>query len=233
MKVYHGSDIKIETVNLSKCRIGADFGHGFYVTKIPKQAENIAERAASWHDTTPVVTEFELNEYAFEDPDFKVLRFGSYTDEWLDFIIKNRASINSKPMHEFDIVESPVANDDIAARIFDYLNGDVTKETFLKELRFKKPMHQICFCTTASLQMLSLPSTKNDSKILQIKDLIVEQFMLDKQIDETQAVDLFYNSSIFAQLSNPDTGLYSCTWEEVYSLFKQEMENNPAQAEKK
>ena len=42
MKVYHGSDLKIETINLSKCRIGTDFGRGFYVTKFLKQAEDIA-----------------------------------------------------------------------------------------------------------------------------------------------------------------------------------------------
>ena len=58
MKVYHGSDVIIKTGDLSKCRIGTDFGHGFYVTGFLRQAEDIAARVASWHDTTPVVTEF-------------------------------------------------------------------------------------------------------------------------------------------------------------------------------
>jgi hypothetical protein len=117
MKVYHGSDVRIETIDLSKCRIGTDFGHGFYITKILKQAEDIAARVASWHDTTPIITEFEFNEYAFEDSDFKVLRFEGYTDEWLDFIVKNRASINSKPMHDYDLTE-----DSNPVLIFYYLN---------------------------------------------------------------------------------------------------------------
>jgi hypothetical protein len=223
MKVYHGSDIKIETVNLSKCRIGTDFGCGFYVTEILRQAEDIAARVASWHDTMPIVTEFEFNEYAFEDRDFKTLRFESYTNEWLDFIVKNRASIASKPMHDYDIVEGPVANDDIAARIYDYLNGDVTKADFIEELRFKKPMHQICFCTTASLQMLSPVVNKNDSKILQIEDLLVEQLMLDNRIDETQATDMFYNSETFAQLTDESTGLYCKPWREIYEILKTEL----------
>jgi hypothetical protein len=132
VRVYHGSDVKIETIDLSKCRIGTDFGHGFYATKIIKQAEDIAARVASWHDTTPIVTEFDFNEYAFEDPDFKVLRFDSYTDEWLDFIVKNRASINSKPMHNYDIVERPVANDEVAVRIYDYLSGELLKRNLLR-----------------------------------------------------------------------------------------------------
>jgi len=223
MKVYHGSDVKIETVDLSKCRIGTDFGHGFYVTKILKQAENIAARVASWHDTLPIITEFEFNEYAFEDKDFKVLRFESYTDEWLDFVVKNRASIASKSMHDYDIVEGPVANDDVAARIYDYLNGDVAKEAFIEELRFKKSMHQICFCTTASLQMLSLTVSKNDSKILQMDDFLVEQLMLDNQIDETQAADLFYNSETFAQLADESTVLHKKSKQEIYEILKKEL----------
>ncbi|GHT16691.1 hypothetical protein FACS189426_24400 [Bacteroidia bacterium] len=223
MKVYHGSDVKIETIDLSKCRIGTDFGHGFYVTIFLKQAEDIAARVASWHDTSPVVTEFDFREYAFEDPDFKVLRFDGYTDEWLDFVVANRANIASKQIHDYDIVEGPVANDDIAARIFDYLNNDVTKEDFLEELHFKKPMHQICFCTTASLQMLSLINKKNDSKIIQMEDLLVEQLMLDNQIDETQAADLFYHSKTFGKLADENTDFYKKSWQEIYEILKKEI----------
>ena len=226
MKVYHGSDVKIETIDLSKCRIGTDFGHGFYVTRFLKQAEDIAARVASWHDATPVVTEFEFNEYAFEDKDFRVLRFESYSDEWLDFVVKNRASIASKSMHEYDIVEGPVANDDIAARIYDYLNGDVSKTKFIEELRFKKPMHQICFCSTASLQMLSATMRTNDSKILQIDDLLVEQLMIDNQIDETQASDIFYNSETFANLADESTEFYKRPWQEIYRILQEELKLN-------
>jgi hypothetical protein len=222
MKVFHGSDVKIEIIDLSKCRIGTDFGHGFYVTKFRKQAEDIAARIASWHDTTLVVTEFDFNEYAFEDKDFKTLRFDGYTEKWLDFIVKNRASIASKPMHDFDIVEGPVANDDIAARIYDYLSGDVSKDVFLTELKFKKPMHQICFCTTASLQMLSSVEKANDSKILQIDDMIVEQLMFDNQIDETHAIDLFYNSKTFEKLSDKSTNFHQKSWQEIYEILRRE-----------
>jgi hypothetical protein len=225
MNVYHGSDVKIKTIDLSKCRIGTDFGHGFYVTRNLKQAQDIAARVASWHDTTPVITEFIFNEYAFEDKDFSVLRFDGYTEEWLHFIVKNRASIASKPMHDYDIVEGPVANDDIAARIYDYLSGDVTKEVFLTELKFKKQMHQICFCTIASLQMISSVEKTNDSKIIQMDDLIVEQLMIENQIDETQAADLFYNSKTFDTLSDESSDFFKKSWQEIYEILKKEIQN--------
>ena len=86
-------------------------------------------------------------------------------------------------------------------------------------------MHQICFCTTASLQMLSLAENKNDSKILQIEDLLIEQLMLDYQIDETQATDIFYNSDIFSQLADETTQLYKKNSQEIYEMLKTEQQH--------
>ncbi|MDR1973737.1 MAG: DUF3990 domain-containing protein [Bacteroidales bacterium] len=34
MKVYHGSDVKIETIDLSKCRVGTNYGSPFYLLQL-------------------------------------------------------------------------------------------------------------------------------------------------------------------------------------------------------
>lgn len=44
MRVYHGSSIRIDEIDLSKGRWGRDFGRGFYVTSIRSQAEVWAAR---------------------------------------------------------------------------------------------------------------------------------------------------------------------------------------------
>jgi len=44
MILYHGSNLKIENVDLLKCNPYKDFGQGFYCTSIKKQAEFMAER---------------------------------------------------------------------------------------------------------------------------------------------------------------------------------------------
>lgn len=44
MILYHGSNLKIEKIDLSKCKPYKDFGQGFYCTTIEKQAEFMAER---------------------------------------------------------------------------------------------------------------------------------------------------------------------------------------------
>jgi len=46
MKVYHGSDTQIEQIDLNKCKLGKDFGQGFYVTKLQDQAVTMAERGS-------------------------------------------------------------------------------------------------------------------------------------------------------------------------------------------
>ncbi|MDR0733379.1 MAG: DUF3990 domain-containing protein [Dysgonamonadaceae bacterium] len=44
MKVYHGSYMLIDRIDLSESQPKRDFGQGFYVTKIRSQAEYWAER---------------------------------------------------------------------------------------------------------------------------------------------------------------------------------------------
>ena len=39
MRLYHGSNIVIDSINLAMCRPYKDFGKGFYLTDIKEQAE--------------------------------------------------------------------------------------------------------------------------------------------------------------------------------------------------
>ena len=44
MILYHGSNTKINEIDLSKCKPYTDFGQGFYCTTIKKQAQFMTER---------------------------------------------------------------------------------------------------------------------------------------------------------------------------------------------
>ena len=57
MKVYNGSYIEIETIDLSKGELQRDFGRGFYVTKLTEQAEYWATRKGNFNKTKGCVTE--------------------------------------------------------------------------------------------------------------------------------------------------------------------------------
>jgi len=223
MKVYHGSYIAIDEIDFSFCRKRRDFGKGFYVTKLLSQAEYWAVRKGEDNDTEGIVTEFEFDESFFEDEDLKTLRFNHYSEKWLDFITLNRLNKSEHPAHDYDIVEGPVADDDIATRVYDYVKGQVSKKQFLNELTRKTPTHQICFCTLQSLQALDLHKEKIDIETIHIDNDIVKSLMTDYGIMETDATKIYYKSNTYTQLANESTNFYKKSWIEIYEMLKKEL----------
>ena len=67
MRLYHGSNIVIDSINLAMCRPYKDFGQVFYLTDIEKQAEKMAIRVARIYGEKPIVNIYEI------DDDFKDL----------------------------------------------------------------------------------------------------------------------------------------------------------------
>jgi hypothetical protein len=221
MKVYHGSDMLIEAIDLSKSKPGKDFGRGFYVTKLREQAEEMAKRIANWNHSTPVVTEFEFDDYSFENESFRSIHFNDYTEDWFDFILLNRKNRSKKQIHHYDIVEGPVANDDVTQRIYVYLRGYISKNNFLDELKFHKPTHQICLCTIEALQ--TIESIVNDIFTASIDNAVIKNLMIECGFSEEKAIDYYFNSTTFQQLINENTGLFQKPWNEIYLILLKEL----------
>jgi len=224
MKVYHGSDTQIEQIDLNKCKFGKDFGRGFYVTKLQDQAKTMAERVSRWSKKTPIITEFEFDEFALVDDDLKKLHFEDYNDEWLEFVVLNRKNKLRQQAHDYDIVEGPVADDRIAEDVDKYVEGLISKEKFLNDL-VRNPSHQICFCTMKSLQALSQPKGKIDIAIYDIGNNVVQSLMTDYNMNELEATDKYYTSNTYTQLANETTEFYKKDWTEIYELLKIELKN--------
>jgi predicted RNA-binding protein YlxR (DUF448 family) len=224
MRVYHGSDTAVSVVDLQKCKPNKDFGRGFYVTKLRSQAEDMAKRVTKYNKLTPVVTEYEFDEYAYEDEDLKVLRFDDYSEAWLDFVVLNRNADKRRQAHDYDIVEGPVADDRISRNVSKYLRGKISKEDFLEMLKHSEN-HQICFCTMNSLQMLEYVENPKDIEyeVSEIGEPLLEQFVMDFDINEETAADKFYSSKTFAKLADESTEFYRKSWQEIYELLKQEL----------
>ena len=223
MKVYHGSYKAIETIDFSFCRKRRDFGKGFYVTKMFSQAEYWALRKGEDNDTDGVVTEFEFDESFFDDDDLKIIRFDGYSEEWLDFIVSNRLNRKTQQAHDYDIIEGPVADDDIATRVYDYMEKKVSKKQFLNEIVFRSLSHQICFCTVQSLQALELNKGKIDVETMHIDNNMVQALMTDYGIKEIESTKIYYTSKTYAKLSDESNGLYFKPWQEIYAMLKREI----------
>jgi hypothetical protein len=223
MKVYHGSYIRIHHIDLSKCNPQRDFGKGFYVTKFRRHAESWASLIGDKNNTEGFVTEFEYTEGSFIENICKIKRFSAYNEEWLDFVVMNRDKKNADPAHGYDIVEGPVANDKIQNTLRFYLKGKIPKEKFLEMLTYHEETHQICFCTLNSLQALERMDDTPNMDIVAISEPLIEALMLNKNIDEKTASDIFYTSQTFVNLSDATTKFHLKPWREIHEMLKKEL----------
>jgi hypothetical protein len=224
MRVYHGSYMAIDKIDLAKCKPRKDFGQGFYVTGLREQAKFWAERIGREHDTDGIITEFQFDEFAWEEDELQTLRFAGYNEAWLDFVVLNRSARKRTGNHPYDIVEGPVADDDVTHRIDMYLRGDVTKVDFIEELKFHRPTHQIAFCTVKSLQMLERIGKTPETAVESIDKAIIEALIAESGIKEDKVYDLYYASATYARLTNEKTGLRQKPWTEIYNLLLKEWE---------
>ena len=146
MKVYHGSIQEIRFPLAKAGRPNLDFGRGFYVTDIRRQAEEWAERIGLRMVETPMLNIYELDMDLVRSK-FRVLKFEDYNKEWLDFIVASRSG--KTPWVDFDMVEGGVANDRVIDTIEAYMIGNITQEMALSELAKHRPNNQLCLINQA------------------------------------------------------------------------------------
>ena len=142
MILYHGSKEIVEFPEIRKAVYNKDFYFGFYCTRMQEQAERWATR----YGRKGYVNCYEYT----PDKKLKYLIFEEMTEEWLDFIVACR----SGQSHDYDIVEGPMADDQIWDYVEDYMSGKISKAAFWELIKFKYPTHQIVFCTEDALKTL-------------------------------------------------------------------------------
>lgn len=147
MILYHGSDREISSPDVMHSRSRVDFGKGFYTTPLYEQARKWSERYIRL-GKPGVISRYSCDEQAWNS--LKVLRFDSYSEEWLDFIVSCRSE---QDRSEYDIVIGGVANDRVFDTIELYFDGLIDKPTAIERLRYQKPNIQICFRTQKSIDL--------------------------------------------------------------------------------
>lgn len=141
MIVYHGGTSIIDHPDVDKGRAGLDFGRGFYVTDLKKQADDWADCMVRVRLAKGVVSVFDFDlELAKDACLYKC--FEEYDIEWLNFIVRNRRG--EPDIWKYDIVEGGVANDRVIDTIEAYMSNLMPLETVLQNLAQHKPNNQIC-----------------------------------------------------------------------------------------
>ena len=142
MIIYHGSNVIVSSPRILVNGFYKDFGYGFYCTNIEKQAKRwaLTKRGKS------VVNSYEY----IPNATLSQLVFDTMTEEWLDFVANCRLGKE----HSYDIVEGPMADDQVWDYVEDFIAGHISRAAFWELVKFKYPTHQIVFCTQEALKTL-------------------------------------------------------------------------------
>lgn len=131
MILYHGSFLEIAKPDLVHSRSNVDFGRGFYVTPL-------YEQAAKWcgkfkrRGKDGVISRYGYDENRGNE--LKTLKFDSYSEEWLDFILSCRSGKDST---DYDLVVGGVANDKVFNTVELFFDGLIDKTEAINRLRYE------------------------------------------------------------------------------------------------
>jgi len=142
MELMHASGEIVKNPQIILTEHTKDFSWGFYCTNNYRQAKRWGAR----RKPTPTINYYRLENTI----DLKILRFEKMTDEWLDFVAKCR----SGETHEYDIVEGPMADDQVWNFVDDFLDGNLIRKHFAEYAAFQYPTHQVSFHTIKALTRL-------------------------------------------------------------------------------
>ena len=129
--IFHGSNVEVAVPSILQNGFYKDFGYGFYCTGYEKQAKR-------WAMTRKGASVINM------------------TDEWLDFVVDCRRGIEN----DYDIVEGPMADDQIWNFVEGFIDGRVPRDAFWGLVRFNYPTHQMVFCTEGALKTLTFEGSE-------------------------------------------------------------------------
>lgn len=139
--VYHGGTEKVESPVCKLGRRNLDYGQGFYVTDIRKQAADWATQVADRRKEAPIINRYRLNRDAIlREARCKV--FVAYDKDWLQFIVASRRG--EQVADNYDYIEGGVANDRVVDTVNLYMAGLMDEGTALLRLSQHQPNNQMC-----------------------------------------------------------------------------------------
>ena len=157
MILYHGSLEQITAPEIREPNRTLDYGAGFYATTSYEQAESwVRRRMKESFASIGYVNEYGLKTELLEQ--LHCLFFDSPTEEWLDFVMRNRTERGF--MHNYDVVYGPVAKDRVYATFALYEGGLLNKQNLIAELRTYKLVDQYLFHTPKALDAISFIEAK-------------------------------------------------------------------------
>lgn len=102
-----------------------------------------------------IVSAFEFDDSILNKGELNVKVFEDYSVEWAEFILMNRKNLSNTPVHPYDIVIGPIANDTVGVQIRRFIMGYLSLEKLVEELKFRgNHSVQYFFATEAAINFL-------------------------------------------------------------------------------
>lgn len=160
MTLYHGTNQDIETIDLTRGLRHKDFGKGFYLTPDKNTAIRMAQKKARLFGGTAILIAYELDDKALQS-DLKVKIFPEKACvEWLLFVDANRDRKAVAPIHDYDIVIGPIADDGVVLQLTNFREGIYTPEQAAEQLQDRYLDQQYYFGTEQALRFLHKTSVE-------------------------------------------------------------------------
>lgn len=154
MILYHGTNRDINSIDLTQGLRYKDFGKGFYLTPDKTTAVRMAQKKTRLFGGSATLITYELAEEAMRS-DLKIKVFPEKACvEWLLFVDANRDRKVVEPIHHYDIVIGPIANDGVVLQLTNYREGIYTPEQAAQLLQDKYLDQQYYFGTERALIFL-------------------------------------------------------------------------------
>ena len=156
IRLYHGSNVKIEVPDLIHSKPFKDFGRGFYLSPDKQQAWDMAyQKVNQTKEGKAEVTEFLFDETLMTSEGLKVLSYPDYSEEWALFVLANRDKQREQPAHDYDIVYGPIADDGVTYQLRRYEGGVISLSRLVEELKYAKGItFQYFFGTERAIKQL-------------------------------------------------------------------------------
>lgn len=154
MRLFHGTNKDFDTIDLGQGLRYKDFGQGFYTTPNRETAVRMAQKKARLFGGEATLITYEFDEAALSS-DLSVKHFPeNATVEWFLFIDANRDRKNKLPIHSYDLVVGPIADDGVVLQLTNYREGIYSPEQAAQLLQDRYLDQQYCFSTERALRLL-------------------------------------------------------------------------------
>lgn len=157
IRLHHGSNVSIDTIDLSLSKKGKNFGQGFYLNPNYNQALEMAEfKVDIFEEGSPLVSSFDFDEEAALRDGLSIKVFTDYCAEWAQFVVDNRNNKSDDAIHDYDIVIGPIADDKVGLQIRKFIGNEITIDKLIERIKYYGDKSvQYFFATERSLHYLT------------------------------------------------------------------------------